>query len=235
MSTSRVTEALCPSSPPPRFRRRRNFPPPSLGPTLGRTGRGGTREDAEGQPTVWTVRLCTSCGIQQSTWGWSGTRQVTACKIAGIAYTGSNPVPATQALSCENATVCRPVRPDSMLRFPSTRRAADTVGIYLRAPRRRAEHAFDQPGHPGARSEGAGGCRPHLGARMNLSALAVLDTFGAAAPGAQVRLQVAGPFGGEAIATSPDGELLASAGDGRIWPHRGREPARQEGGRARLP
>jgi hypothetical protein len=25
------------------------------------------------------------------------------CKIAGVAYTGSNPVPATTALNCENA------------------------------------------------------------------------------------------------------------------------------------
>jgi hypothetical protein len=41
------------------------------------------------------------------------------CKIAGIAYTGSNPVPATLLLSCENAVAYRPITPGSTLRFPS--------------------------------------------------------------------------------------------------------------------
>jgi hypothetical protein len=41
------------------------------------------------------------------------------CKIAGIAYTGSNPVPATLLLSCGNAAVGPQVRPGSTLRFPS--------------------------------------------------------------------------------------------------------------------
>jgi hypothetical protein len=41
------------------------------------------------------------------------------CKIAGIAYTGSNPVPATLSLSCENAATGRPIRPGSKLRFRS--------------------------------------------------------------------------------------------------------------------
>jgi hypothetical protein len=41
------------------------------------------------------------------------------CKIAGIAYTGSNPVPATTALTSNNAVVGRPIRPGSTLRFRS--------------------------------------------------------------------------------------------------------------------
>jgi hypothetical protein len=53
------------------------------------------------------------------------------CKIAGIAYTGSNPVPATTALASNNAVVGRPIKSDLRvilpLRFPSARRVADTA------------------------------------------------------------------------------------------------------------
>ena len=41
------------------------------------------------------------------------------CKIAGIAYTGSNPVPATLPLTCENAALSRGVMPGSRVAFPS--------------------------------------------------------------------------------------------------------------------
>jgi hypothetical protein len=41
------------------------------------------------------------------------------CKIAGIAYTGSNPVPATTALTSNNAAVRHPIRSGSRVGFPS--------------------------------------------------------------------------------------------------------------------
>jgi hypothetical protein len=48
------------------------------------------------------------------------------CKIAGIAYTGSNPVPTTSVLTSNNAVVGRPIRSGSRAEFPSARRGADT-------------------------------------------------------------------------------------------------------------
>ena len=44
-------------------RRRRDFPPLSLRPTLGRAGRAGTGGDAEYRPKLSTGRLCTSRAI----------------------------------------------------------------------------------------------------------------------------------------------------------------------------
>jgi hypothetical protein len=41
------------------------------------------------------------------------------CKIAGIAFTGSNPVPATLPLTCENAVAASPVTPARRVGFPS--------------------------------------------------------------------------------------------------------------------
>jgi hypothetical protein len=68
------------------------------------------------------------------------------CKIAGIAYTGSNPVPATTALSCGNAVLGRPFRwvrgpgspPRSLRPTPSRHRPPVT--------RCWAEHALDHTG-----------------------------------------------------------------------------------------
>jgi hypothetical protein len=48
-----------------------------------------------------------------------------SCKIAGIAYTGSNPVPATTALSCRNVTAARAVAPVCGVGFPSVFPPAD--------------------------------------------------------------------------------------------------------------
>jgi len=44
-------------------RRRRDFPPHSLRPTLGRAGRAGTGGDAQCRPKLSTGRLCTSRAI----------------------------------------------------------------------------------------------------------------------------------------------------------------------------
>jgi hypothetical protein len=41
------------------------------------------------------------------------------CKIAGIAYTGSNPVPATSPLTCGNTVAAEPVRRERGVGFPS--------------------------------------------------------------------------------------------------------------------
>jgi hypothetical protein len=46
-----------------------------------------------------TSGLAGQVGMRRDSWGAGGA----TCKIAGIAYTGSNPVPATLSLSCGNA------------------------------------------------------------------------------------------------------------------------------------
>ena len=43
--------------------------------------------------------------------GYSWEDGAPTCKIAGIAYTGSNPVPATLPLSCGNVIAVGPVTP----------------------------------------------------------------------------------------------------------------------------
>jgi hypothetical protein len=76
------------------------------------------------------------------------------CKIAGIAYTGSNPVPATMTLSCENVAAGPPIRPGSKVRFRSGFPPPDASRHrrhHLGVPRRRAEHPLNQPGQPGRR------------------------------------------------------------------------------------
>ena len=56
-----------------------------------------------GAPPPWLLTL-TRAGIIRPRPGRVPERPKGAvCKIAGIAYTGSNPVPATTALSCGNA------------------------------------------------------------------------------------------------------------------------------------
>ena len=72
------------------------------------------------------------------------------CKIAGIAYTGSNPVPATPTLTCENAVAGRLISPSSTPAFPPVS-LQPTPRRHLRRPhlgawRRRAEYVLDQPG-----------------------------------------------------------------------------------------
>ena len=79
-----------------------DFPPPSMG--LRETGR-----NARGRPVTAaavdrpfahvTSGRAGQVGMRRD---WRGAGGAT-CKIAGIAYTGSNPVPATPALTCENA------------------------------------------------------------------------------------------------------------------------------------
>jgi hypothetical protein len=79
-----------------------DFPPPDVGPhRIGRYGQGrrGTAE-AVGRPFVHvTSDDRDRVGMGRDSRGDGGA----TCKIAGIAYTGSNPVPATSLLSCGNA------------------------------------------------------------------------------------------------------------------------------------
>jgi hypothetical protein len=53
------------------------------------------------------------------------------CKIAGIAYTGSNPVPATTALTSNNAVVGRLIKLGSRVDFPSTFPPPDAQPLVL--------------------------------------------------------------------------------------------------------
>src|SRR5512132_1169164 len=71
------------------------------------------------------------------------------CKIAGIAYTGSNPVPATTALTSNNAVLGRPIRTGSRVGFPSSFPRPTRRRHCPPIPRCWAEHAFDHPGQPG--------------------------------------------------------------------------------------
>jgi hypothetical protein len=53
-------------------------------------------------------------GMGRDPWGDGGA----TCKIAGIAYTGSNPVPATPALTSNNAVAGRLIKWGSRVGFP---------------------------------------------------------------------------------------------------------------------
>jgi hypothetical protein len=132
-----------------------DFPPPNMGlRETGRNGRGRpVTAEAVDRPFVHvTSGLAGQVGLERD---WRRAADAT-CKIAGIAYTGSNPVPATLPLSCGNAAAYRPVRPDSMLRFPSTRRPADTAWVF----RATGPNTPSITRPPEGRSGAAGGCRP---------------------------------------------------------------------------
>jgi hypothetical protein len=86
-------------------------------------------------------------------------RRRATCKIAGIAYTGSNPVPATPALTSNNAVAGRPIKWGSRVGFPSGFPPPDAqptppVNLALLSPT-----CPRSPRPAGARSGGAGGCR----------------------------------------------------------------------------
>jgi hypothetical protein len=124
------------------------FPPPVARPR----GTGRNWRDAEGWRKLSTDRLCTSRAIAGARWGWGrdlrGDGGAT-CKIAGVAYTGSNPVPATAALTSNNAVLGRPIRSGSRAEFPSTFPPPDAQPTPLTQRALRAEHSFDHPSQAG--------------------------------------------------------------------------------------
>jgi hypothetical protein len=101
-----------------------DFPPPDARPHgTGRHARGrqGTAE-AVGRPFV----LATADGRGRVGTGRDARGDAGGvCKTAGIAYTGSNPVPATPPLTCGNAAAARSSQPCWNGRLPSARRSAD--------------------------------------------------------------------------------------------------------------
>jgi hypothetical protein len=77
-----------------------DFPPPDARPLgTGRNGR-GPRVTAEAAGRSF-VHVTSDVREQVGMGGDPAVTGAATCKIAGIAYTGSNPVPATLALSCE--------------------------------------------------------------------------------------------------------------------------------------
>jgi hypothetical protein len=135
-----------PALPPRRVRNlgmaagfRSNFAPPDTGPP----GTGGNRQgrraaaDAIHSPFV----LVTGGGRNQPGMG-RDLRGATAatCKIAGIAYTGSNPVPATLPLSCGNAVAAWPARRACGVWIPSGFPPPDTLPTPSAHPAPPAEH-----------------------------------------------------------------------------------------------
>ena len=95
------------------------FPPPDTGPH----GTGGNRRrrqvtvEAVGRPFVHvTSDYRDHVGMWRDPRGDGGA----TCKIAGIAYTGSNPVPATQSLTSNSTVLGRPIKSGSGAGFPST-------------------------------------------------------------------------------------------------------------------
>ena len=118
------------------IRRRRRFPstfpPPDAGPRgtgWNKQGRRGTAETVDRLFVHVTSYCREQVGMGRDRRGDGGA----TCKIAGIAYTGSNPVPATLPLSCGNAAADRPVRPGSTLRFPSTGRPTEIAWVFRAA------------------------------------------------------------------------------------------------------
>jgi hypothetical protein len=136
-----------------------DFPPPNMG--LRETGR-----NARGRPVTAaavgkafahvTSGLAGQVGMRRDSWGAGGA----ACKIAGIAYTGSNPVPATTPLSCENAATGRRIRLGSTLRFRSGFPPPDAPPTPLAHPALPGRTRPRSARPPGMRSGGADGCRP---------------------------------------------------------------------------
>ena len=79
-----------------------DFPPPDAGPRGTERNGQGRRVPAEAVYRAFvhvTSGLAGQVGMRRDPRGGGGA----TCKIAGIAYTGSNPVPATLPLSCGNA------------------------------------------------------------------------------------------------------------------------------------
>jgi hypothetical protein len=98
-----------------------------------RAERAGTPSDGRSCRPVVCARheRCSGTGRDE------GDPRVTGaatCKIAGIAYTGSNPVPATPTLTCENAVAGRLISPSSTPRFPSGFPPADAPPTPSSAP-----------------------------------------------------------------------------------------------------
>jgi len=86
-----------------------DFPPPDAR-SRGTGGNGrGRRVTAEAAGTPF-VHVTDDDRDQIGTGRDQRENDGAVCKIAGIAYTGSNPVPATPALTSSNAAVGRPVQ-----------------------------------------------------------------------------------------------------------------------------
>ena len=94
------------------------FPPPDAGPHgMGRNGQ-GRRVTLEAGDTPFVHVTGHSGGEMGMGRDPRGDRGA-ACKIAGIAYTGSNPVPATLPLTSNNVVSGRPVKSGSRTELPS--------------------------------------------------------------------------------------------------------------------
>jgi hypothetical protein len=135
------------------------FPPPDARPRgTGRTGRGRQVTAEVVERPFAHVR---SDGQYQVGMGGDSQEDGSAtCKIAGIAYTGSNPVPATTALTSNNAVVGREIKSGSRVDFPSSFPPPDAPPTPPAYPALLGRTRPRSPRPAGARSGGAGGCRP---------------------------------------------------------------------------
>jgi hypothetical protein len=131
-----------------------HLPSPSAGPPETGVKRSGPQVSVDVVDRV----NCARRSRYRTMWDGRGHARQRRCGlyIAGIACTGSNPVPATLSLSCGNAAADRLIRGVSTLRFPSTRRPADT-GCLVRDDslnlEPRCDHAVpDKPGRCPARA-----------------------------------------------------------------------------------
>jgi hypothetical protein len=133
------------------------FPPPDARPRgteWNKQGRRGTAETVDRLFVHVTSYCREQVGMGRDRRGDGGA----VCKIAGIAYTGSNPVPATPPLTSSNAVSGRPIRSGSRVGFPSGFPPPDAVPT---PPAHFALLGRTRPRSPqpaGARSGGAGGC-----------------------------------------------------------------------------
>ena len=86
------------------------FPPPDALPRgTGRNGR-GRHVTAEAADTLF-IQLTSDDRAQVGMGGDPRGAVAATCKIAGNAFTGSNPVPATNLLSCANAAAACEIEP----------------------------------------------------------------------------------------------------------------------------
>jgi hypothetical protein len=126
------------------------FPPPDARPRGTGRNRQGRRATAEAVDSPFVHVTSDNWGR----WGWDGTREKTAV-----------PSVKSPALPTQVRILSLPYNPELRqhgrwpsdqagfdapvsVRFPSTRRPADTVGITCAPRAGRAEHALDQPRHP---------------------------------------------------------------------------------------